>query len=174
LTTLVDLDADPTLRLIASLDKSGTCVLSWLPNGGLVRSFEVEGSDSLERLILFSSGFVADLSVLETPTSKNTKLLIYGIDARKVAQIDFEGDVASWAKAEFDCRLSCLIVALKNRRFFIFRIPDLEQLTQLESESVITAIVFSAHLNAAVVSESSGAVSMVSFGRSGSSSRVSY
>jgi hypothetical protein len=146
-------------------------VLSWLPNGRLVRSFEIDGSDSLERLILFSSGFVAVLSVLETPTSKNTKLLIYGIDARKVAQIDFEGEVVSWAKAEFDSHLSCLIVALSSMKFFIFRIPDLEQLMELESESAITAIVFSVYLNAAIVAESSGVVSMVSFGKS--SSKVS-
>ena len=110
LTSLVDVEVDAKLGLIASLDKDRNCMISMLMTGKLVRRFTIDGEDPLTKLLLFSTGTIAVLSAAELPR-RNTTVTIYSIDSAKLAEINFTEPIREWCKAEFGPGLCGIAVA---------------------------------------------------------------
>jgi hypothetical protein len=162
--SIVDVEANANLRLIASLDKSRKCVLSMLDSGSFVRSFVVDGTDSLQKILLFSHGFIAILSAVELPASKKSVIRLYGLDARKIGNdLVFHDGVSSWCKLEYDCGLYCLAVAFTSTRLLFLRISDLSVLADQETLHPIVALNFSSEDNRIVLTTSDGTISLGRF-----------
>jgi hypothetical protein len=164
LTTVVDVDTSVNLKVIGSLDRNRNCMLSWIATGRLLRSFIVDGADSVEKLLVFAAGFVAVLSVLELPTTKRTTIQLFGIDTRKVAEVVLEDEVVEWQKAEFESAVNCLVVAQKTRKLVVLELPTLAVVMQTETEVPVASIVFSRQVSALLVADRKGTVSMMRFG----------
>jgi hypothetical protein len=163
-TTVVDVDVDPELRLIASLDESRNCVLSTLTTGRFVRSFRIDGDERVEKITLFTSGFVAVAAVGEGPGVK-TVLSVHGIDGKKTAQVAFEDEIGAWAKGEFESGLGCLAVGFRGRALMVMRVPDLALLTERTTAAPIVAVDFSVSLGAFVIADTTGRIAIAMFGR---------
>jgi WD40 repeat protein len=141
LKAIVDVESNPNLKLIASLDASRQCVLSYLHSGKFLRSFVVDGTDTLQKLALFSHGFVAILSEPEVTYGQKSVIRLYGIDTRKLGDdLSFPEEVVEWAKLEYDCGLHVLAVAFRSRRFVLLRIPDLVVLYDMITDCLIIGI----------------------------------
>jgi hypothetical protein len=142
LTSIVDIAASPISRMIASVDKSRRCVLSMLYTGKYIRAFIIDGSDILERVLLFANGFITVLSKIELPDVKKAIVRVYGIDARKLAEVEFDDTVLDWAQAEFDCALDALVLSFESKRLAVLRIPDLWLMYDATAEMQLVTLVF--------------------------------
>jgi WD40 repeat protein len=159
LKAIVDVESNPNLKLIASLDTSRQCVLSYLHSGKFLRSFVVDGTDTLQKLALFSHGFVTILSEPELTDGKKSVIRLYGIDTRKLGDdMSFHGEVLEWAKLEYDCGLHVLAIAFRNRRFMLLRIPDLEVLHDTVTDSLIIGISLLRQENSIVLTTADGEI----------------
>jgi hypothetical protein len=141
-------------------------VLSLLTTGRFVRSFRIEGEGNVERILIFSSGFVAVAAAAESPGNR-TVLSVHGIDGKKTAQMGFEDEVSAWTKVEFECGLSCLAVAFRGRALKIMRIPDLILLVERITPVSVIALDFSGTLGALVVADMNGRIAVAGLSRSG-------
>jgi hypothetical protein len=163
LTSVVDVEANCSLGLVASLDKTRKCIFSMLDTGTFTRTFDVKGNDSLEKLILFSSGYLAVLSELVLANSATTTVRLYGVDTKLVCEREFDGLVAELCRVEFENALSGLAIAFKSGRLLMLRIPDLEMLFDLESQQQLNLITFSTQINALIIGTKTGELRIVSF-----------
>jgi WD40 repeat protein len=103
--SIIDVEANTSLRLIATLGKARNCMLLMLDSRSLVRYFVVDGTDSLQKILLFSHGFIAILSAVKPSTSKKSVIRLYGLDARKPRNDHVLPDgVSTW------CKLNLIVV----------------------------------------------------------------
>jgi hypothetical protein len=147
LTSLVDVDASPRFGLMASLDKTRKCILSWLENGLFLREFKVEGEDSLEKLTLFAGGYCAILG----RTENGSVIRVFGLNARKIGDIGFPEAAREWCKLEFETALSALAIGFDGGKLRILRLPDLLILSELQCREETQALAFSAQANCLAV-----------------------
>jgi hypothetical protein len=158
LTSIVDIHASARARIIASLDKSRRCVLSMLYSGKYIRSFAVDGADVLEKVLLFSNGFVAVLSKVELPDVRKAIVRVFGIDARKLAQMEFDEKILEWTKAEFACALDALVLSFESKKCIILRIPDLSVLRTVEAEVQFMTLKFVSSTDAVLAVSADGRI----------------
>ncbi|OHS99755.1 Beige/BEACH domain containing protein [Tritrichomonas foetus] len=132
LTSLVDIDANPTLRLIASLDKSRKLILSYLPTGRYIRAFDVKGNDELNKLMLLSNGYIVVASEFETSdrSSITTIIRVFGINTNQIAEVEFDGQMLLWCRAELDSGFDGIGLIFKNKQFVFLEIPTLKKIFQ--------------------------------------------
>jgi hypothetical protein len=142
LTSIVDIDASPDARIIVSLDKSRKCVLSMLYTGKYIRSFGVDGSDVLEKVMLFSSGFIVVLSKIELPDVRKAIVRLYGLDTQKLAQVEFDDQVLDWTKAEFCCALDCIMISFVSKRCVFLEIPRLRMMLDIVTDEPFVMVKF--------------------------------
>jgi hypothetical protein len=161
LASLVDVEANPQLRLIASLDKNRKCILSMLDTGSFVRSFVVEGDDTLERIMLLSPGYLLVLSRVETAASIKTTIRAYGINTRKIAQAEFEHGVADWCRGEFETWMSTVAIAFRRGPFVILSVPSLTLACTLRPEEQIGLLAFSPQMGSFLAGTESGRLLML-------------
>jgi hypothetical protein len=158
LTSVIAMEANHDLRLIGSVDKSRKCILSMLYTGKFVRSFVVDGNDSIQKLKVFSNGSIVILAELELPNGMKTKIRLYGIDARKIAEVVFEEKVLKWLKAEYDCAFDCLVVSFVSGRLLFLRVPDFAVLLEAKTEMSIVTLTFWRNENAFIATDSEGKI----------------
>jgi hypothetical protein len=154
LASLVDVDVSPALRLVASLDKDRKCVLSLLETGQFMRSFQIEGVETLSKLILFSAPFLAVIGEL----SGKSCVKLFGVDTRKVYESEFDGVVTVVGKAELDFGLNLMAIGFAKGRFVVVRIPDLRIVVDVQGRSDIVSVNFSPQLFAFIVATVTGDV----------------
>jgi hypothetical protein len=158
LAPIVDIEANAVCRIIASVDKSRKCVLSMLHTGKVVRAFAIDGDDILRRVTVFAAGYVAVLAERELPGGWKTVVRVFGMDGRKVAGVEFDGEAAEWGKGEYACALSCLAVAFESRDFVLLRMPGLQVIGNFVSDCAVVAINFCRGGDAFVVSTADGKI----------------
>jgi hypothetical protein len=154
LTTVVDVDANASLRLVASLDKNRKCILSRLDTGGFIRSFDVPGSDSVEKVMLFSCGYLAVRSELVMAGAVKTTIRLYGVGTKLISEKEFDEVVVEWCLAEFANCEAGVVMALKSGRVLMLGVPDLAIVFEVKCEEEARLIAFSSHLNSFVVGTS--------------------
>jgi hypothetical protein len=126
-----------------------------LDSGSFLRSFLVDGTDSLQKILLFSHGFIAILSSVELPTSKKSVIRLYGLDARKLGNdLVFHDGVSTWCKLEFDCGLQCLAVAFTSNRLMFLRISDFSVMAEQTTLHPIIGLNFSSEDNRIIMTTS--------------------
>jgi hypothetical protein len=152
LSTIVDLDVNPTLRLIASLDKTRKCVFSSLDTGRFVRAFEVDGQDLLARVVLFSAGFVAIVSEVKRTEGVRSTIRLFGIDTRQICRREIEGAVSIAGKAELDFGMNVLMLGFVSGNFRVLKIPMLETVVDRSCEKEIVSVGYSSSCHAFLVS----------------------
>jgi WD40 repeat protein len=159
LTSVVDVHANAALGLIASLDKGRHCILSILNSGAFQRSFDIEGTDSLRRLMLFSGGYVAVLSQTEIGDAIVTTVRIYGVNTRKIEEVTFEESVVEWCMAEFETFVSAVAITFLSKRVVILGIPDGQILSDWQFGEVAVNVTFSARMNCFILGMKNGDLS---------------
>jgi hypothetical protein len=156
--SLVDVEANPQLRLIASVDKNRKCILSMLDTGTFVRAFAIEGDDALARLLLFSAGYLLVLSKLESAAAVTTKVRVYGINGRKIAEAAFESEIADWCRAEFDTWMSAVAIAFRKGPFVALAVPTLAVACTVHADEQIGVLAFSPQMSSFFAGTESGKV----------------
>jgi hypothetical protein len=162
LAAVVDVDVNHGLRLIASLDKGRECILSMLDDGGFVRAFAVDGTDALQRVMLFAAGFVAVLGHGRAAGAPGATVRACGIDGRAIARVDFAEVAVEWCRAEFETTLSALAVAFRGGRVVVFRAPDLAVLCDVRCTEEVRLLAFAVQLNCFVAGTAAGEVCILS------------
>jgi hypothetical protein len=141
LTSVVDVDVSVSLGLIASLDKGRKLIFSLLRTGKFVRSVQVEGSDVLQRIILFSAGYVAVLSESGSETLRKSAIRLYGLNTIQVGAIQFDELVVEWTRAEFGPGLTGVALAFKSGRISILQLPALSDWVTIQHPKKIVSMV---------------------------------
>ena len=134
LTSLVDIDANSTLRLIASLDKSRKLILSYLPTGRYIRGFDMKGNDKLNKLMLMSNGYIVVSSELDNSyrSSIKTIIIVFGINTNTLCEIENNGQLLIWCRAEFDSGFDGVGIILNGKIFAFLEIPTLKIIFQIQ------------------------------------------
>jgi hypothetical protein len=158
LTSIIDLDVSPTLRLIASLDKTRRCVFSNLDNGRFIRAFQIEGTDSLSTVVLFSCSFLAIIARLRGTEQASSSVRLYGIDTRKVGETVLVGEIVASGRTEFDFGMNVLMLGFRSGKFIVLRIPDLHVIVDLDCHAEIVFVRYLTHFNGFLVGVVGGAI----------------
>jgi hypothetical protein len=134
-------------------------VLSILDTGAFVREFTVDGSDTLQRVIVFASGYIAVLSEAEA----GGFIRMYGLNGKKISQYALGDKVVEWCRAEFESAESALGIALKGGSVKVLGAPDLRPLCEVQCNSSVVKMAFSAVMNVFVLATAAGGVLALSF-----------
>jgi hypothetical protein len=159
-TSVVDVDADASLGLIASLDKNRKCIFSLLGSGAFQRSFQIEGNDSLQRIMLFAAGYLLVLSQADGADA-SARIRVYGVNGRKIDEILVPETVTELCPAQFATWVSVVAVGCASGRVILVTIPDCRPVADLRARDAVVSIAFSIQLNCFVVGSKNGEVTQI-------------
>ena len=142
LTSLVDIDANATLRLIASLDKSRKLILSYLPNGRYIRAFDIKGTDKLNKLMLMANGYIVIVSELQSTDRSSIKTIIrvFCLNSNQISEIELTGQLHLWCRIELDSGFDGIALIMKDQQLIFLEIPTLKKLFETTLHRQIMAI----------------------------------
>jgi WD40 repeat protein len=162
LVSVVDVEVNVSLGLIASLDKARKCIFSVLQTGKFVRAFDVDGTDSLQRILLISSGFLAVLSESELDGMRKTTVRCFGLNTRNVKTVDIHEPVASWAKAELKSGINVIGIGFRNGNVVVLEVPQLRQVMTVSVGKPIVEILFAEQFTSFLIVDGEGGLYFVS------------
>ena len=135
LTSLVDIDVNPQLRIIGSLDKSRKFILSDLSSGRYIRAFELDGNDDLNKVMLISNGYIVVASKLEASdrSSATTIIRVFGLNTNQISEQRFNGRLDQWCKVELECGFDGIafsIIENNDNKLYFLELPFLDVVFQ--------------------------------------------